>query len=190
MATALIVGDVEVGILDTFSWAQRILTPLQAVLRHARASNVPVIYVRAALRSTEADIVARNPIASWMFGLGDLFDESSPSTDVHPDVAPLDGEPSVIKRRVSAFAGTDLDSMLRARGVTSIVLTGVATTGVVLATLLAAADLDYGVTVLSDCCADQADDVQAMMMTTVFPGRGARVLTSAEWIADAGPAHG
>jgi nicotinamidase-related amidase len=64
-----------------------------------------------------------------------------------------------------------------------VILTGVATSGVVLATLLAAVELDYGVTVLADCCADEDDKVHSLLTTAVFPGRGARVTSSEDWIA-------
>jgi nicotinamidase-related amidase len=183
MTTALIIGDVQTGILDTFPWSRTVLPPLQEALAHARASAIPVVFVRTALRGIDADIPKRNPIASWLASSGDLFREGTPATQVHCAVAPLDDEPVVIKRRVSAFTGTDLDALLRARNVTSVILTGVATSGVVLATLLAAVELDYGVTVLADCCADEDDKVHSLLTTAVFPGRGARVTSSEDWIA-------
>jgi branched-chain amino acid transport system permease protein len=183
MPTALIIGDVQTGILDTFPWSRTVLPPLQQALTHARTSAVPVIFVRTALRSIDADIPKRNPIAAWLADSGDLFRESAPETQVHPAVAPDHDDPVVTKRRVSAFTGTDLDAVLRARNVTSLVLAGVATSGVVLATLLSAVDLDYAVTVLADCCADQDQAVHALLTTTVFPGRGARVTSAEGWMA-------
>ena len=183
MSSALIIGDVQQGILDTFPWSRCVLAPLQPVLTHARDRGVAVVYVRAALRGLDEDIPQRNPIASWMAAAGDLFLETSPETQIHPEVAPRPGEPVLTKRRVSAFTGTDLDAVLRAREVTSIVLAGVSTSGVVLATLLAAGELDYSITVLSDCCADQDEKVHEMLTATIFPGRGARVLTAAEWMS-------
>ncbi len=184
MSTALVIGDVQAGILETFPWSRTVLGPLQSLLPQARATGVHLIYVRAALRGTQADIPQRNPIATWMAGAGELFHEDSPQTRIHPDIAPSPDEPVVTKRRVSAFTGTDLDSMLRARDVHSIVLAGVATSGVVLATLIAAVELDYAVTVLTDCCADQDEAVHTLLTTVVFPGRGARILTASDWITE------
>ena len=71
-----------------------------------------------------------------------------PSTEVHAAVAPEPGEVVVTKKRVSAFAGSDLDVVLRGLDVDALVLTGIATSGVVLSTLRMAADLDYELTVL------------------------------------------
>jgi nicotinamidase-related amidase len=75
----------------------------------------------------------------------------------------------VIKRRVSAFTGSDLDLLLRSIGVKNIILTGVATGGVVLSTLCEAADKDYSVTVLSDACADYNEEVHHFLIEKVFP---------------------
>jgi nicotinamidase-related amidase len=67
-------------------------------------------------------------------------------------VAPLETEPIVHKPRISAFYGTELQSMLAARDIHTIVLTGVATNFVVESTARYAADADYRVIVLEDCC--------------------------------------
>jgi nicotinamidase-related amidase len=67
-------------------------------------------------------------------------------------------------------------------GATSLVLAGIATSGVVLSTLRMAADLDFGLTVLSDACADGYPEVHRVLLEKVFP-RQADVVTTAEWIA-------
>jgi nicotinamidase-related amidase len=107
---------------------------------------------------------------------------------IHQSVAPADGETIVTKRRVSAFAGSDLDVVLRAGGIESLVLTGIATSGVVLSTVRQAADLDFDVIVLSDACADRDDEVHRVLIEKVFP-RQALVTTVGDWTAglDAGP---
>jgi nicotinamidase-related amidase len=69
--------------------------------------------------------------------------ENHPATQVHDALEPRPDEPVVVKRRVSAFSGSDLDVLLRAAGADTLVLAGIATSGVVLSTLRQAADLDY-----------------------------------------------
>ena len=86
------------------------------------------------------------------------------------------------KRRVSAFAGSDLDVLLRAGGIRSLVLAGIATSGVVLSTLRQAADLDFGLTVLADACADADAEVHRVLTEKVFP-RQAEVTTVDAWAA-------
>jgi nicotinamidase-related amidase len=83
---------------------------------------------------------------------------------------------------VSAFAGSDLGVVLRAGAVEELVLCGIATSGVVLSTLRAAADLDYGLTVLRDACADGDPEVHRVLMDRVFP-RQAEVVDVAGWAA-------
>ncbi|MFD1546463.1 cysteine hydrolase [Nonomuraea guangzhouensis] len=180
--TALIVGDLQAGIVDNYPFAAGVLPAMEKVLPAARASGIPVIFIRFGLRASGLD-VAGNQLVSTLHGAGTLFHEESPETLVHPRIEPLPGEAVVLKRRASAFAATDLDLLLRAQGIDSIVLTGVATGAMVAATLYDAADRDYRLTVLSDACADGEPDVHDFLINRVFPARGAEVLTADEWTA-------
>src|SRR6201997_2321253 len=65
-------------------------------------------------------------------------------------IAPQDDEIVITKHRISAFAGTDLAMILRANDIDTLVLYGIATSGVVLSTLTEAVDADYRVAVISD----------------------------------------
>ena len=105
------------------------------------------------------------------------FTNANPETGIHPAVAPEDGDIIVTKKRVSAFAGSDLEVVLRSQQVRRLVLTGVATSGVVLSTLRQAADLDYGITVASDGCADSDPEVHRVLLERVFPGQATVVGT-------------
>ena len=183
---ALIIGDVQVGIVKFIPSAEDVLPPLAAAAAAARANGVPVIYVRVALRADQAEVPARNPIATWMFEQGDMMRESSPETAVHPDIAPRPGEPVLTKRRGSAFHGTDLEGILRARGITAVTLAGIATSGVVLATVIEAVERDYAITVLRDGCIDAEADVHEFLLDRIFPGRGARVVSTEQWIEGLG----
>jgi nicotinamidase-related amidase len=73
---------------------------------------------------------------------------------------------------VSAFAGTDLEMILRAKQVDTLVLFGIATSGVVLSTLLEAFDADYRIAVIADCCADIDSAIHEVLMNKLFPTRG------------------
>ena len=95
-------------------------------------------------------------------------------------MAPEPADILVTKRRVSAFAGSDLDMVLRAGGIDHLVLAGIATSGVVLFTLRQAADLDFGLTVLADGCLDADPEVHRVLMDRVFPQQ-ANVTTVASW---------
>jgi nicotinamidase-related amidase len=87
---------------------------------------------------------------------------------------------AVILPRASAFTGSDLDVVLRGLGAGTLVLTGIATSGVVLSTLRQAADLDYRLIVLADACLDADPEVHRVLTEKVFP-RQAEVSTVAQW---------
>jgi nicotinamidase-related amidase len=94
-------------------------------------------------------------------------------------VAPQGDEPTIVKRRVGAFAHTELDLVLRGNGVDTILLCGISTSGVVLSTVRHAYDHDYRVVVVADGCTDRDPEVHRLLMERVFP-RQARVATAAE----------
>lgn len=85
------------------------------------------------------------------------------------------------KRWVSAFAGSDLDVVLRAAGIEGLVLAGIATSGCVLSTLRQAADLGFSLAVLSDGGIDDDDEAHRVLCEKVFPAQ-ADVLTIDAWI--------
>ncbi len=97
-------------------------------------------------------------------------------------MAPKPGEPIVTKRRVSAFAGTDLEAILRAGGVETLILAGIATSGVILSTVRHAADADYRMIVVDDCCADREVDVHRTLLDKVL-SRQATVTRSDDVLA-------
>jgi nicotinamidase-related amidase len=100
-------------------------------------------------------------------------------TAVHDAVAPEPGDINVRKTRVGAFSTTDLDQQLRDRGIDTLILAGISTSGVVLSTLRDAADRDYRVYVLEDACADFDAEVHDVLTQKVFP-RQAFVISIAE----------
>jgi nicotinamidase-related amidase len=182
---ALLIMDVQNSIVERYGDSSgALLDQLAAAVAAARKASVPVIYVRVAFRDGAPEINPRNRMFSRLAGAGGMG-EMDPSTQVHPAVAPQPGDILITKKRVSAFAGSDLEVVLRSRGVDSLVLTGIATSGVVLSTLRQAADLDYELTVLRDGCADGDPEVHSVLLDKVFP-RQANVTTAAEWVTSLG----
>jgi nicotinamidase-related amidase len=179
--TALLVMDMQNGIVERFGDA--VLEPAARAIAAAREAGLPVIYVRVAFRPGHPEVSPRNRSFAALRDGARLTDEAS--TAVHAAVAPQAGEVVVTKRRVSAFAGSDLDVVLRAGDVETLVLCGIATSGVVLSTLRAAADLDYGLVVLRDACADGDPEVHRVLLDKVFP-RQAEVLEVAAWAEQVG----
>ncbi len=176
--TALLIMDVQPQIVERFG-DSGLTERLARAARAARGAGVRVVYVKVGFREGYPEISPRNATFSRIAELGGFVE--GVSSEVHAAVAPQPGDVVVTKRRVSAFAGSDLDVVLRAGGIEALVLSGIATSGVVLSTLRQAADLDFSLTVLSDGCVDADEEVHRVLCEKVFP-RQAQVLTVAAWI--------
>lgn len=161
--------------------AAAIVDRVAAAIRTAREKHIPVIYVVVGFRKGTPEISVRNKGFSRLAATG-LWDADAgrKETDIHPDLAPRPDEVIVTKRRISAFTGSDLEVVLRAMNITHLILTGIATSGVVLSTQREAADKDYQLTVISDCCADRDEEVHRVLTEKVLPRQG-MVTTLADW---------
>jgi nicotinamidase-related amidase len=188
MTTALIIGDIQRGITGAYPFARQVVAPLTDLLPRARSAGVLVVFVRIAFRVNRADLPSGNALFETFFEAADIFHEGAAGTEIDLPVQAEDV--LVLKRRASAFAGTDLDLVLRARAVDSIAVAGVATSAMVAATCYDAADRGYRVTVLRDGCADGDPSVHDFFMDKVFPGRAFEVVPCAGWPGSGGtPAH-
>ncbi|MFF8785736.1 cysteine hydrolase family protein [Streptomyces sp. NPDC015125] len=177
--SALLVMDVQRDIVDIVDDGSGYLPRLRRAIDGARTAGIPVIYVVIGLRPGQPDVSTRNRVLTTAVHDG-LFTEGDHGTEIHPDVAPRHGDIVVTKRRGSAFSGSDLDLVLRARGIDSLVLTGIATSGVVLHTLCQANDLDIGLTVLADACLDTDPEVHRVLTGKLFP-QWADVVAVEDW---------
>jgi len=178
-STALLVMDMQQGILKNYPAARGPLGNIKRVLDAARKKNVLVLYIRLALRPGLPEVNTNNKMIG---GLRDRLGNNSVEEwmQIEESIAPMENEIIVNKKRVSAFTGSDLEVLLRSNDIKHIVLCGVATSGVVLSTLREAADKDYKITVISDCCMDADEEVHRVLTTKVFT-RQADVVTCEEW---------
>lgn len=119
----------------------------------ARGKGLPVIHVAVAFRPGHPEIADRGPRLFTGIKKANILVAGTWGAAFHEAVQPLDGELVVVKRGVSALAGTELNPVLRARGISTLILAGIATTFVVEGTARDAADQGYQVVVLQDCCA-------------------------------------
>lgn len=183
-STALLIMDVQQDIVARFGGEPGYLDRLSSAISAARQAGIPVMYVAVGFRAGYPEVSPRNKSFAAVAGTG-RFTDGDPGREIHPAVAPAPGEVVLTKRRVSGFAGSDLDVVLRAQGIGHLVLTGIATSGVVLSTLRQAADLDYQLTVLADGCLDADPEVHRVLLEKVFP-RQAEVTSITAWTASLG----
>ena len=180
--TAFLFMDFQNGILPALGdRADAVVRPALAVLDAARAAGALVVFVRVAFRAGYPEVSSRNLSGAALKGSGRLV-RDAPDAQVIDAMGPRPTEPVVVKHRVGPFGGTDLAPILRAQGATTLVLLGVATSGVVLSAVRSAADEDYRLVVVEDACADRDPEVHRVLMEKVFP-RQATVARSEAVIA-------
>ena len=181
--TAVLSMDMQNGIISLYAGSHpEMLARAAQVLHAARARGMAIIHIRMGFRAGLPEVSPRNPLFSAIRGSEQhqrLF--SGEMGEVHPVLGPAPNDIVIAKHRVSAFTGTELDMILRAKEIDTLVLFGIATSGVVLSTLLHASDADYRILVLDDCCAEMDAEVHRFLLDKVFPRR-ATVCTAADFL--------
>jgi nicotinamidase-related amidase len=190
------VVDMQRGFLDPgeameVPSAREIVPAIQNLLGVFRAKRLPIVFtefvyseaVPVLIGSLHLEHQPAAPGARRGFGLpSSSCLEGTASAETVPDLAPAPGEIVVRKRGYDAFAGTFLDRALRARNVTSLVVTGTMTDICVLATVTAALHREYRVTVVEDGVATLWPEIQRAALDIIGRAYG-RVATSKE-VAD------
>ncbi|MFF1632404.1 cysteine hydrolase family protein [Leifsonia sp. NPDC058248] len=179
--TALLLMDLQPSIVAMHPDSDAFLAALARVREAARAAGLTIGYVRVALTEEDAARVSPNNLSFFSAAETGRLSDADPATQVDPRIRPADGEIVVRKSRVGAFSTTDLREQLAARGIDTIVLTGIATSGVVLSTVRDAADRDFRVIVLSDGVFDRDPEVHRVLTEKLFP-RQAEVVTMDEFV--------
>ncbi len=129
---------------------------------------MPVIYVSVKFRPGYPERPANSGLWEGLHGANALI-EGTWGAAIHPAVTPLDGEPVVTKRAVSAFIASDLEPILKNKRIGTVILTGVATNFVVEGTAREACDRGYRVVVVGDCCTSVSQEAHEAALTVVMP---------------------
>ena len=155
--TAVVIMDFQQRIIaNNASDPENVVKQASAVLEGARNAGIPVIYV---------------------MHRGGPFAEYAPDVELHEGVAPADGEVVITKTRPGPFSTTNLDVALRERGIETIVIMGVSTSGCVLSCTRWAVDVNYKFIVVSDACSDGDPEVHRVLTEKVYPRMGTVVNT-------------
>jgi nicotinamidase-related amidase len=181
--SAVLSMDCQVGIVSIYvKQPEGFLERAARVLNSSRRAGMKIIHVQVGFRPNFPEIGARNPLFSAIKNSAQhqkLFQGALAA--IHPAIAPQDDDIVITKHRVDAFAGTNLEMILRANDIDTLILFGIATSGVVLSTVLHASDADYRVVVIPDCCEDIEPELHACLVDKLFPRRGS-VLSAAEYL--------
>ena len=188
--TAVLVMDYQNDIVAMMSEKARspLLDKASEAVKAARQAGLPIIYVVVRFRDGYPEVSQQNRRFAGLKESGRLR-EGTPGAEIHPRLAPQPGDVVVTKRRVGAFSTTDLETVLRAHNINTLVMFGIATSGVVLSTVRWAADMDYQLVVVSDASADMDTEVHRVLTQKVFPTQATVVTTESMVKALALPEH-
>ena len=180
--TALLIADFYAEMMNTIPHAveRGVVEKTRALQQVARDAGLMVCYSATVFRPGYPEISDRNKTFSQRKASGQPA-VSDPLQVIHEAVRPIAGEVVAGKHRVNALYGTDLDLALRANNIDTIVMLGYATSGVVLSTTRYAADADYRLFIVEDCCSDSDEEVHNFLTQRIFP-RQAEVVSAAQVI--------
>jgi nicotinamidase-related amidase len=208
-ATALVVIDMQNDFCAPGGWVDQlgedvsntrsVIAPIGRVLAAAREAGLLVIHTREGHRSDLSDL---HPNKQWRtrahgLGIGDkgangrILVRGEPGWEIVPELAPLLDEPVIDKPGKSSFHATDLEGLLRARGITHLVLTGVTSDCCVQSTMRDAMDRGFSCSLLADCTAavETANHLATLAILQSLGGKLGRVANSVAFLSELADRH-
>ena len=180
--TALILMDFQIPTMDYLTNAREsgLIERTRRVLDTCRHAGALVIFSARSYREGYPEVNPRDAGLMKKKADGERKEGTSGVAMIE-ELAPRPDEPIVPKRRTSAFMHNDMDLILRSRGIETLVLAGIATSGAVLSTVRIAHDLDYSLVVIEDCCGDKNEEAHRVLVTQIFPNQ-ATVTTADQFV--------
>ncbi len=175
--TAVLTLDLQKGILAMGDSYASVIPNATKIVDFSRKKNYQLIHVGLGFSEGHPE-VADLDTPFLKAKQNNLFVKGSPSAEFHGAIV-HPGDLIIYKQRIGAFSENHLNLTLRARGIENLVLFGISTSGIVLATVTRAFDLDFRLTIIHDACFDADAEVHDILMEKIFPKRGAVTTTDA-----------
>jgi nicotinamidase-related amidase len=177
--TAFLTLDVQTALVGFYA-KEGFVGAVTSLLACARSLNATVIHVKVGFRPGFPEVSERNRLFSSLTKNPDYAKMlNTELLNLHPALEVRTEEPVIAKSHISAFEGTDLKVLLRAKDIDTLVLFGIITSGVVLSTALEAMDQDYRVLIVRDACADSDPELHACLLDRLLAKR-TDVITTAQ----------
>jgi nicotinamidase-related amidase len=183
--TALLLLDFQRMVVGQIPDSGPLVGRVAALRDAARQAGLLTIYVHVSFRPGHPEVSDHNPMFRGVKEYGLMLRDSADS-DFDPRLTPDKDDVVITKTRVGAFLGTPLDQVLRARGAEVLLIAGVNTSGTVLSTTRDAADRDYELIVVTDCCADPDESLHRVLIGQVLPMQASMAESAAITAALAG----
>ena len=146
---------------------RNVLGTIAKLAAAGRAAGVPIIHVRHAYRPDYLDLPRNMPLLRGAQKAESLKDGTW-GAQIHDTVAPQGNDVVIVKTRVSSFYASQLEAILSAQGITHLVLTGIATDGVVEGTARDGADRGYYIIIPEDTCATMSEEAHRVVLKGVL----------------------
>jgi len=146
---------------------RNVLGTIAKLAAAGRAAGVPIIHVRHAYRPDYLDLPRNMPLLRGAQKAESLKDGTW-GAQIHDAVAPQGNDVVIVKTRVSSFYASQLEAILSAQGITHLVLTGIATDGVVEGTARDGADRGYYIIIPEDTCATMSEEAHRVVLKGVL----------------------
>jgi nicotinamidase-related amidase len=165
--TALVVMHYQTDILGLFpSVASTLLANTRKLCDAARAKGISVYFASIQFSPGYPEVSPLNKNGQGLKQLGLFINDT-----IAPELGQRASEPLIIGHRASVFFGTDLQARLAAQGVDTLIMAGIASTGVVLSSVAYASDSDFRLYTVKDCCYDPDPVVHEHLFSTAFDSR-------------------
>ncbi|MFF7412019.1 cysteine hydrolase family protein [Streptomyces lydicus] len=180
--TALLVIDCQPAILAALpddGDREALLDRLAGAITDVRSQGGTIAYVRTGFTEADWDATPATNKSFAPLAQHRVMHHEDPATVIHQRLAPQSGDITVRKTRYGGMSTTDLAPQLLERGITTLIVCGISTSGAVLSTVLDAADRDYRLYVLADGVADPDPEAHHALLHRVLPSR-AHIINTAE----------